>query len=71
MTSGHPEVDMPIVNAALADALGQVALAATTVESNRPDDDSDDMTRLRRALEFLDTIYPGPLEGVAGALEEE
>lgn len=59
------------MNETLGYALGQVALAAKTVEALRPDDESAEMASLRNALEFLDTIYPGPLEGVSAALEDD
>jgi len=49
---------------ALTHALGQVALAAKAVVALYSEDESDEMTWLRNALESLDTIHPGPLEAL-------
>lgn len=52
--------------------LSEVVGAAKALVAERPDDDSDEMRRLRATLESLDNVYPGPYEGIAAfELKEE
>jgi hypothetical protein len=59
------------MNRALAEALDEVVLAARAVESNRQDDRSKEMNRLRARLDFLAPLYADRLEGRSSALEDD